>query len=564
MNNLLRMRDVHPSIRNPQLAQNRHVFEENAKRAELQSLCNPIVVRKLLPILDTEGIMSLSYLQSATNNVVLSNMDQNQFHMRISYLMYKTELYGRSSKWLLRLHMNSSVKLYGYTDGVLIPTEAVLKVPNIIVDSHYASSIDFMSFLYTPAQLLLPIFWVPIQSCVNVKSMSFIFVNINEVDLEPYVSKMNWPNLKKIHLESVQTNVPIVSNSSPDPTVVVNPEFVDGLFVPRHLVKILVSQPEIEDIKFVSLYLNDNAISELEEALADKYLGKVQNLHLEDILIKPENIPRMDNIVLKLIRSKSFKNLVLSLHPSQFGASLIDHMLENNIQVESIELIINVVDACLEYFNVITRLQSLCQEMKLTFYRTTQTIHVRRIHFAMKNEMEKWCKVTEVTLGKSVYPYIQIEVQNSDTYIDYIYYMHLIPNIKQFGFKDRVKADVLNALATLFDRTRLEKITLALSEPLAPNGYNMQVYNKLLSEIPIGTSSISLLYYPMDEESLVLLSRHAHTLKHLTYFQLHRRKMTRKEVERAFPNTALSMKSWLSTTPGLARNNAISNFMMNR
>uniref|UniRef100_A0A1I7TWI9 F-box domain-containing protein n=1 Tax=Caenorhabditis tropicalis TaxID=1561998 RepID=A0A1I7TWI9_9PELO len=523
---LPKMRAVFATIANP---------KENDKDSEMPQnkvFKNMLLMKQMVSYFNcVKGITALSYAHSTFSDVVLESIDKKAFFLRICYMFTNNFEIGKNeTPWQRRIYMNNGVKIIG--DDVLdMPTEVLLNVPNILVDSHYSRlTADWTEFNFIPFKTMPGYYWFPITSCRYVNKIQLISVNFEEEQLQRWFPRMNWPYLREVRLENVQTH------TGHKELRILNMDLIQQLYVPPLLVMGLLSQPSLETIELVSLYINKKTVLQLEEGQKNrKILNQVKKLHLEDIIVEKEAIFNLDNVLITIIKQPCFKKLTLSLHKDIYGWTIIETILLMRIKIRSLELIINMKDSSLATFAMITRLQDLCTDINLTFCRTWKrkiADYFSSITAEMQREMRKWTKVTGVTLGKTIPPYCftTTDIHNTDTYLRYISHLSIIPNLEKFGLADRVDRTVVVAATEFIRNSSLNELTLSVADNLDEVNYEMPVYHELLFAIPTTVRTLSLIYVPMDNTCVNILSKHADTLADLKYYQLRVMKRTRKDV----------------------------------
>ncbi|EFO82399.1 hypothetical protein CRE_00073 [Caenorhabditis remanei] len=431
--------------------------------------------------------------------------------------------------------------------------KAMTQVPSLQnTVRHLEGANTIMALAFTKPWASEVLYWVPrdkyynmelleeelrrIKLCVKAESIQLLSVAIDPVLWDAILSETNFKDLAVLKIENVHEPIPTnIGGDLEEPFILDN--IINQYIVPPVLLKTLLSN-NAHSIELVSLHLTETNIQEMETVVAEQTSKNVSKLKMEDLMLPPGLNQRMDEVVFGMIETGGQSDICLSIQLRTYGHSLLRRILTTQTRFNHIHLEINVQQANLSLFEEITQLHPLCNKIKITFHgHFVRLGNQYQFTEEMTIEMRKWEKVTHVILGKSVYPHFNTEApENTWAYVNLIRCLNHLPNLRSFGMKDIVEESCLWAVGQFISNSNFEEIIFGITY-IGANAMN--VLNNLLSSVPITTRSLSLLYFPLNDQSLEILA-----------------------IEAVLPNTEIDTTKWLSTYNGLVRQKVVSEYLV--
>ncbi|PIC19045.1 hypothetical protein B9Z55_024725 [Caenorhabditis nigoni] len=510
-------------------------------------------------ITDPNTAIAFSYVFKGYGFKVMRAVKQENFALRIENRM----MFNYPENWRWHVYLDSSAKPYG--NGADIPIHVAKYVPFVIIESNYTHKGHSNTGRYYPNSTMDEDHLTLLNKCTNLKKLYIISVNVGDFTDEHFRDN-KFQSLKELRLEGVHKHGSVdISGVKENNTPLIGRDLIAKLSLPSGVLGKFLSGGNMNNLQLVSLLLKQDSIDELVKHFENKKLENLEILHLEDIMIPEDQVDRADALMISIVKTnKQNMSLTLSIQNQTYGTSLLNVILNQGFKIRHLHLIINMQQTNIAFHRTITVLQSHCEEMTITFHKPYRRLRMPEMNFPdVCSEMEKWDKVTHMTLGKNYRPYAVNALRddaNDELYVKYIQTLAYLPNMKKFSIVDRVESDALKALSNEISYWNLDEITLALSHQLIND--NMKTYNNLLRSIPENVKSIKLLFFPFNTESLEEISERD-SLKKFTYFQHPRIYQSSNAIKNAMPNCIVDTRKWKTAISGCLKPNVISDFLIN-
>ncbi|CAI2357427.1 unnamed protein product [Caenorhabditis sp. 36 PRJEB53466] len=382
------------------------------------------------------------------------------------------------------------------------------------------------------------IFIKQMLACINAEKLKIVSVGFNVHHCNSYFTvdkqKIAYKKLKHVHLEDVHVSFEsLPSGEGSYRTFNENTPRCWALseqVIPTGLLHVILQSKTIETIKLISVIMNNNAISCMQEILdrnyeitlsKDKFLKNVVAIHLEDVVLSSPNHNAFDNFMCDLISTTDVVPVLsLQLHKHAYGASLIKRLGTLNKHYTKINLLISLDALNPETLESIDRLQRKTHSLKLQFYEPNilEIVDFGTIE-DMFNLWSNWRNVDEVVVGKELYSYCPLRTVYCQPIVTNL---PKLPNLKILGVADQNFFTLFISLSTILDYLTITHLTLSCTDHFRTREFvqfSNPMFMQMMVHLPKTLTHFSACALPLTAEVIDVLAEWNHQIRHINVVQ---------------------------------------------